>query len=239
MKKYELTNEIITIDDDTCVLYRIRALRDIPRYGVKAGDLGGWVQSENNLTHYCDCWVAGNAIIKNGALINGNALVDGDAIVQEEALIDGYARVCDNALIRGYTWVSENAWIGGNALVRGRARIIGNASVKGDAYIGGDAIIRGNAIVRGAVWINGNITIGNNAIIKSDRDYLLIGPVGSKDTYITFYNTRTGIWVHHEYFNAPIDDVEQGIKGDHESNQYVREYMAAIECAKIRLEGMI
>lgn len=44
MKKYELTNEIITIDDDTCVLYRIRALRDIPRYGVKAVN---WVAGFN------------------------------------------------------------------------------------------------------------------------------------------------------------------------------------------------
>ena len=32
-------------------LYRIRALRDIPEIDVKAGDLGGYVESENNLSH--------------------------------------------------------------------------------------------------------------------------------------------------------------------------------------------
>ena len=47
-------------------------------------------------------------------------------------------------------------------------------------------IIRGNAIVGDKAWIDGNITIGNKAIIKSNRDYLLIGPVGSRDTYTTF-----------------------------------------------------
>ena len=41
--KYELTGEYIN------GLYHIRALRDIPRYGVKTGDLGGWIQSESNL----------------------------------------------------------------------------------------------------------------------------------------------------------------------------------------------
>ena len=46
MKKYELTNEIMAINDGACVLHRIRALRNIPdvhdiaRGTVKAGDLG-------------------------------------------------------------------------------------------------------------------------------------------------------------------------------------------------------
>ena len=43
MKKYELTEETKTLADGT-VLNRIRALRDISRYGVKAGDLGGFVE---------------------------------------------------------------------------------------------------------------------------------------------------------------------------------------------------
>lgn len=37
MKKYELTEETKTLAEGT-VLHRIRALRDIPRYGVKAGE---------------------------------------------------------------------------------------------------------------------------------------------------------------------------------------------------------
>ena len=60
MKKYELT------DIRDCKLWdvslrRIRALRDIPRYHVKAGDLGGWVGPEKNLSQEGDCWVGGNA----------------------------------------------------------------------------------------------------------------------------------------------------------------------------------
>ena len=42
-KKYELTKETKTFADRT-VLHRIRALRDIPRFGVKAGELGVFVE---------------------------------------------------------------------------------------------------------------------------------------------------------------------------------------------------
>ena len=42
-RKYELTDETKEIGGIT--LHRIRALRNIPRYGVKYGDLGGWIEA--------------------------------------------------------------------------------------------------------------------------------------------------------------------------------------------------
>lgn len=36
-------------------LYSIRALRDFG--DVKAGDFGGWIESEDNLSQAGDCWV--------------------------------------------------------------------------------------------------------------------------------------------------------------------------------------
>lgn len=48
MKKYELTESYGTF-------WRIRALRYIPRYGVRPGDLGGWIESEENLSQDGDC----------------------------------------------------------------------------------------------------------------------------------------------------------------------------------------
>ena len=46
--KYELADE--TRDG----LHRIRALVDIPRWGVKAGELGGWIASVDNLSQSGD-----------------------------------------------------------------------------------------------------------------------------------------------------------------------------------------
>ena len=77
-KKYELTDE--TKNNGT--LHRIRALRDIPRTGVKAGDIGGWIKSESQLSHDGECWVYGNAVVSGNAEVCGNAVVCGNAEVR-------------------------------------------------------------------------------------------------------------------------------------------------------------
>ena len=82
-KKYEITD---IQHPDYSFLHRIRALRDI-RYGVEAGDLGGFIESEKNLSQEGDCWVSGNA------QVYGNARVSGDALVCGSALIGGDMKV--------------------------------------------------------------------------------------------------------------------------------------------------
>ena len=114
MKKYELTKEKETLADGT-VLHRIRALRDIPRFCVKAGELGGFVEGENNLSQDGDAWVYGNACVYGDAEVYGNAWVYGNA------------RVFENAKVYGKAWVYGNA------------RVFGNANVSSDAEVSGYA----------------------------------------------------------------------------------------------------
>ena len=64
---YELTDETITVDGRT--LHRIRALKDLPEHGVKKGDLGGFIEHENNLTG--DAWVGGNAWVSGEEAVSG------------------------------------------------------------------------------------------------------------------------------------------------------------------------
>ena len=66
MRKYELTEETKTLADGT-VLHRIRALLDIPWHGVKAGELGGFVEGENNLSQDDNAWVRGDACVSGNA----------------------------------------------------------------------------------------------------------------------------------------------------------------------------
>lgn len=103
MKKYELTEETTNIFGKT--LHRIRATRDFSN--VHAGDLGGFIENELNLSHDRDTWVYGNALVYGDARVGGKALVSGDARV------------------------GGDAWVGGNALVSGNALVYGNALVKG------------------------------------------------------------------------------------------------------------
>ena len=115
-KKYELTNETKTLADGT-VLHRIRALMDILRFGVKAGELGGFVEGENNLSQDGDAWVSGDAEVYGNARVYSNAAVSGDAKVFGNAEIYGDARVFGNAKVFGKAWVFGNAWVCGDAEV--------------------------------------------------------------------------------------------------------------------------
>lgn len=42
--KFELTDES-KVNPSGIRVYRIRATEDIPRWGIRRGDLGGWVES--------------------------------------------------------------------------------------------------------------------------------------------------------------------------------------------------
>ncbi len=71
-KKYELTGDVVDIGP--CKVYRIRALKDFG--DVKAGDLGGWVESEENLSHEGNCWISVLGVVFGGATIRGDHQVE-------------------------------------------------------------------------------------------------------------------------------------------------------------------
>lgn len=60
-KKYELLEDDF-IEYDGKRLYRIKSLKDFGY--IKKDDLGGYIESENNLSHTGNSWVSGNAVVK-------------------------------------------------------------------------------------------------------------------------------------------------------------------------------
>ena len=81
MKKYEFTGETkeIRLLFRTATLHRIRAT---VAFGiVEVGDLGGWIEKEENLSHEGKAWVCGDAEVWGNAKVWGNAEVCGDAKV--------------------------------------------------------------------------------------------------------------------------------------------------------------
>ena len=117
-KKYILTDETIDFNDHT--LYRIKAVRDFDC--VKAGDLGGFIESEKNLDHDGDAWVYGDAVVSSNARVYGNAMV------YDKAIVSGDAKVSGDAVVSGGAWVSGDAVVSGDAEVHGPSDI---ALVKG------------------------------------------------------------------------------------------------------------
>ena len=131
MKKFELTTESITFLGRT--LFRIKAL--ISFGNVKAGELGGYIEKEGNLSHEGNAWVYDNAWVCGDAWVSGDARVYDNAWVYDNARVSGDARVSGNARVSGDAWVSGDARVSGDAWVSGDARVSGNAWVSGDADI--------------------------------------------------------------------------------------------------------
>lgn len=75
MKKYELTEETLTVSEKT--LYRIRAVRDFG--SVKTGEFGGYIEKEENLSHFGNAWISGDAWVSGNAWAYGEARVSGNA----------------------------------------------------------------------------------------------------------------------------------------------------------------
>ena len=111
MKKYELTTDTKVVFGRK--LFRIKALMSFGN--VKEGDIGGYIESEDNLNNDGNAWVYGDAEVYGNARVYGNAWVYGNARVY------GDAEVCGDAEVYG------NAWVYGNAEVYGNARVYGNA----------------------------------------------------------------------------------------------------------------
>jgi carbonic anhydrase/acetyltransferase-like protein (isoleucine patch superfamily) len=123
--KYKLTHNTKIVDGIT--LYQIQAIKDFG--DVKAGDVGGWIETECNLSHYGAAWVSGNAHVSGTAQVSGNAWV------------------FDTARVSGTACVSGNAWVYGTARVSGDAQVSGTARVSGNAHVSDNAQVSGNAII--------------------------------------------------------------------------------------------
>ena len=75
--KYEFTGEVKICFGRT--LHQIRA--KISFGNIAKGDIGGWIESEKNLSQEGNAWVSGDARVFGDAWVSGNAWVSGDASI--------------------------------------------------------------------------------------------------------------------------------------------------------------
>ena len=201
MKKYKL------LDTDTKMflgrtLFRIQALTSFGN--VEEGDLGGYIEREENLAH------EGNAWIYDDAYVCGNAYVFGNARVCGNAQVYGDAQVCDNA------YICDNAQIYDAACISGNAYICKNAQIYNDAWVFGSA------------WVSGDAWISN------DADVLCISGIGSAYPYITVYMTRNRkIFVECGHLSGTLSEFEEKVKKTCGDSKQAREYQLFIELVKL------
>jgi carbonic anhydrase/acetyltransferase-like protein (isoleucine patch superfamily) len=183
--KYALTREVITVADTRVT--RIVAVRDFGE--IKRGTLGGFIESEENLSHEGNCWIGDQAIVYDEARVTENAIIKGRARVFQEAhvygnaLVDGtsrvheWAKVYENAHIKGCAFNNIKygkeddagfADIGGEAHIHGNAYVSGNTSVYDMAEVFGDAILKDSPEVFEFTKVSGNATISGQASVRGD-----------------------------------------------------------------------
>ena len=107
MKKYEITSEMKP-GRFSSKLYRIKScinFTTVSGHEVKKGDLGGWVEKEENLSQDGTAWIFDDAEVCGNAKILDSAVVCGNAKVFNDAEICGDVEVCGDAVI------SKNAYI--------------------------------------------------------------------------------------------------------------------------------
>ena len=210
--KYEL------IPSDKEGLFRIKALKDFNN--VKKGDIGGYIQSENNLSQLDDCWIYDDAVVRDNAKVCHNAQIYDKVIVMGNAEVCDNAQVCDNAVVRDYAQVSGNAIVRDNARVLVNARVLCNAVIQDNAVVRGEVRIFDNVIVRDNVIIGGNDDVSGDAIISSDKDYIVFKNWWSSGRFLTWTRSNNK-WKVGCFYGSGEELIAKAYKDSEESG---REY---------------
>jgi len=232
MEKYMLTDEERVIRG--LRLHRIQAITDIPPY-VRKGQFGGWVEGAYNLSQEGSCWVheeavvAGDGVVKEDAQVRYMAMVLGGTI-KGYASVGGEVLIVDKVEVSGYAMVLDTACVGGHVVLRGHSRT------------DGDAVLVGNTVLEDRMWVS---TLGS---VTKEKDVWYAGTVGPHRVPMTVYRGKghtlycatalahTGDLVNAFRCVEPLHSFEGNIKEwfADEPNA-LKEYQAAIECAKYSL----
>lgn len=184
-KKYRLTAETMCFNG--VMLYRIKALKDFG--DVEAGELGGWVESEKNLSQKGNCWITTDAKAYANAEICDNAVLSWNAIACENTSICDNALISD-AVIRGFTHLYGNVEVYGESVIDGDASLHGNVKVISakviDAEIYDRVVICDGAYVHGRIKIDGTAYISNGAEVCKTDDYIVFKNFWSSGRYFTW-----------------------------------------------------
>lgn len=182
-KTFEFTGE--TLLHNKVTLNRIRAVVDIPEADVKKGDIGGWIEKEDNL--FGNAWVYDNSKVYGKAKVYDNAKIKDDSEVRDSANVFGEAYIKNKSVVKYHASVSGNVLVNmsevggtsrlyGNAVITDESKIgdyacvyedvfIVNSSVYGNASVSGKVIVEGNSAVYDRARVSGKVEISGRSYV--------------------------------------------------------------------------
>lgn len=112
-----------------------------------------------------------------------------------------------------------------------------NLSHNGNACVTGDARVDGNARVTGNACVNGNAEVTGDAWVTDTTDYMLIGSIGSRNDFTTFFkNKGGGISVKCGCFSGTIEEFREKVKKTHGADtKHAKVYQAAADLAELQI----
>ena len=200
--KYKFTDETKVVNGH--ILHRIQALKKIG--DVKKGDLGGWIEKEENLSQEGKCWVYDDAKVYENARVYGDAKIYDKAKIFENALLMDKARVYGNSRIFGNAEVYGNSEILNDACVFDNARIYDNALIYDNAHIFGDAKVFGVA------------EIIDNAEVSNIQDYIVFKNSWSSGRYFTWTRSNN-MWRVGCFYGTGKELIEKAYNDSEESGR--------------------
>lgn len=143
-------------------LYRIQALKTFTKSGkcgpvIHVGELGGYVETEDNLSQQGSCWIFDKAKIKDSGRVLDDAYVYDNAMVSRNAIVRG------RSVMRGYCFVT-------------------NKSVIIDSTLEGNVIVNGHSTIHSGAYLYGEIGVDESDIGDLVN---LIGRISVKKSRIT------------------------------------------------------
>ena len=214
-KKYKLTD--VFIEHHGHRLYQIQALRDFGN--VKAGDLGGYIESESSLSHEGNAWVCGSAKVFGKAMVFGNAKIFG------KAKVFGNAKVFGKAMVYGVAEVYDHAKVYDHALVYGVAKVYDHAKVFGNALVFDYSIICGTASVCGEAVIQGS------AVLRCKADYILFKNWWSSGRFFTWTRSND-MWRVGCFYGTGEELVKKAFQDSEESGREYKRIVDYVESIK-------
>ena len=154
--KYKLTGETKLFSGT--LVHQIIATRSFGL--VREGTVGGWIESEANLSQQGRCWIAEQAVAMGNARVCEDAQLRGAAAVWDNAVIKGNASIEDDAAVFGFATVEGNARVFEKASVCENARIQDDAEVCATAQVFGGALVLQGAHVLEEAEVSGDARVG-------------------------------------------------------------------------------
>ena len=206
-------------------LYRIRALKDFGN--IKAGRIGGYVESTANLSQYNSCWVHDNAKISGKATIHNNVQIF------DNVQISDYVKIYDNVIVYGDAKISDFVNIHDRVTISDAVQISGYVSIYDSVQISDHVSIKGK------LRLSGSIRLGGFIEILEPSDLFVVGPIGSRSDYTYFFRKNIAgvlkIGVICGGFYGNIDEFLCEVKKNHGNSHHAAIYEQAAKMAKLQI----